>query len=129
MLADNGPQYSSVEFVKFADDYNFKHVTSSPYYPLNNGCAESAVQRVKQTFGKKVVTHTSHYSLFQPGRNRTDFMCIILLTIHVIFLMFLYASFFLFSMYHPYVLLACMSIHGLLHTTYSPPMHTSCWVR
>ena len=63
MLADNGPQYSSMEFVKFADDYNFKHVTSSPYYPQNNGYAESAVQRVKQTFGKKVVTHTSHYSL------------------------------------------------------------------
>jgi len=32
--SDNGPQYSSSEFATFADSWNFKHVTSSPRYPL-----------------------------------------------------------------------------------------------
>ena len=38
--SDNGPQYSSLEFSKFAESYNFKHVTSSPLYSQSNGLAE-----------------------------------------------------------------------------------------
>jgi hypothetical protein len=33
IYSDNGPQYSSMEFKKFAQDWNFEHVTSSPKYP------------------------------------------------------------------------------------------------
>ena len=38
--SDNGPQYSSQEFARFADSYTFKHVTSSPLFPQSNGEAE-----------------------------------------------------------------------------------------
>ena len=45
--SDNGPQYSSAEFSRFAMDWNFEHTTSSPYHPRSNGKAESAVKIVK----------------------------------------------------------------------------------
>lgn len=32
-VSDNGPQYPSAEFVKFAKDWEFEHITSSPLYP------------------------------------------------------------------------------------------------
>ncbi|XP_062381423.1 uncharacterized protein LOC134069477 [Sardina pilchardus] len=33
VVSDNGPCYSSTEFRLFADEWDFKHVTSSPRYP------------------------------------------------------------------------------------------------
>ena len=33
ITTDNGPQFSSDEFRKFAEDYGFEHMTSSPGFP------------------------------------------------------------------------------------------------
>ena len=46
--SDNGPQYSSHDFAKFAETYGFKHLTSSPVFPQSNGQAERAVGTVKR---------------------------------------------------------------------------------
>lgn len=50
--SDNGPQYSSREFRLFAEQYGFKHTTSSPLYPKANGKAEKGVQIVERLLKK-----------------------------------------------------------------------------
>lgn len=46
--SDNGPKYnSSREFKRFAKDWGFQHVRSSPEYPRSNGLAEQTVQTAK----------------------------------------------------------------------------------
>ena len=45
--SDNGPQYSCQSFNEFAENYQFRHKTSSPYYPQGNGEAERAVKTIK----------------------------------------------------------------------------------
>ena len=44
VISDNGPQYASAEFAKFASDWHFQHITSSPRNPPSNGKVESAVK-------------------------------------------------------------------------------------
>ena len=38
VTSDNGPQFSSKEFAKFASQYNFQHRTSSPHFPQSRSC-------------------------------------------------------------------------------------------
>jgi hypothetical protein len=47
LFSDNGPNYASHEFAEFAEDWDFEHVTSSPYHSKSNGKAESAVKIAK----------------------------------------------------------------------------------
>lgn len=47
VVSDNGPQYVSWEFGKFAQTYEFKHITSSPYFSQGNGLAERSVKTIK----------------------------------------------------------------------------------
>lgn len=51
VVTDNGPQFRS-EFLCFARDWGFKHVTSSPKHVQSNGCAEAAVKIVKTKLTK-----------------------------------------------------------------------------
>lgn len=45
LVSDNGPQFSSDKFAKFARDWEFMHVTSSPYHSRANGKAEAVVKQ------------------------------------------------------------------------------------
>ena len=51
-MSDNGPQYASSAFAKFAETYGFEHVTSSPRFPQSNGEAERAVKTIKNLLDK-----------------------------------------------------------------------------
>ena len=51
--SDDGPQYSSAEFMKFAKDGGFESVTNSPIYPQSNGEVERSVQTTKNLLKKE----------------------------------------------------------------------------
>ena len=52
VVSDNGPQYSSAEFSRFAHEWGFTQTTSSPKYPQSNGEAERMVQTMKNLLTK-----------------------------------------------------------------------------
>ncbi|XP_077508511.1 uncharacterized protein LOC144119833 [Amblyomma americanum] len=52
VVSDNGTQFSSSDFAKFAQEYGFKHVTSSPEHPQSNGITEDAVKIMKTSMKK-----------------------------------------------------------------------------
>ena len=61
VISDGGPQFSSAEFAKFAKDWDFQHVQSSPYYPQSNGLCEKMVGVVKRLFTKSKSAGTDHF--------------------------------------------------------------------
>ncbi len=67
--SDNGPQYASQEFRKLARDWNFSHVTTSPYHPQANGLAERSVQTVKNLLTKAYRDGKNPYISIMEYRN------------------------------------------------------------
>lgn len=61
VMSDNGPCFSSREWQKFAEQYDFKHVTSSPLYPQSNGKAEKGVHILKQLLKKAADSDSDPY--------------------------------------------------------------------
>lgn len=53
LVTDNGRQFISSEFKEFAKKWQFRHVTSSPYFPQSNGEAERAVREAKKILSQK----------------------------------------------------------------------------
>ena len=51
-VSDNGPQFISHEYSRFAPEYGFKSIKSSPYHSRSNGKAESAAKVTKNILKK-----------------------------------------------------------------------------
>ena len=51
-VTDNGPQFVSHEYARFAREYGFTSIKSSPYHSKGNGKAESAVKIAKNILKK-----------------------------------------------------------------------------
>ena len=69
LVTNNGPCFSSTEFAKFVDQWNFQHVTSSPRYPQSNGKAENAVRTVERLFTKCRAAGVSEFQALLDWRN------------------------------------------------------------
>ena len=52
VISNNGPQYASKDFSLFAEQWEFKHTTVSPWYPQANGLVEKEVQTLKKILTK-----------------------------------------------------------------------------
>ncbi len=52
VISDNGPEFKSKEYKKFAKEWDFEHNPSSPEYPEGNGLVERTIQTVKRTLRK-----------------------------------------------------------------------------
>ena len=53
LVTDNGPQFESHEYSRFAREYGFTIVKSSPYYSRGYGKAESAAKNILKKFRKE----------------------------------------------------------------------------
>ena len=69
LMTDNGPQYTSREFADFAQEWEFKHLSSSPHHSRSNGKAESAVKIVKNLFKKAIADNKDPWLALLDYRN------------------------------------------------------------
>uniref|UniRef100_A0A3P8U020 Integrase catalytic domain-containing protein n=1 Tax=Amphiprion percula TaxID=161767 RepID=A0A3P8U020_AMPPE len=61
VVSDNGPCFSSREWRRFAKQYEFHHVTSSPHYAQSDGQAEKGVHILKQLLKKAADSNSDPY--------------------------------------------------------------------
>ena len=52
LVTDNGLQFTSCDFLRFAKEWDFKHLTSSSTHSQGNGKAESAVKEARKILRK-----------------------------------------------------------------------------
>lgn len=69
LFSDNGPQFDSEVFKKFAEEWNFEHVTSSAKYAQSNGMIERSVQTVKRILQKAALQGDDVYLCLLEYRN------------------------------------------------------------
>ena len=71
VMSDNGPQFTSEEFRQFAEEWEFKHTTSSPGFPQSNGQSERAIQTIKNLLKKAQESRGDPYLALLEYRNST----------------------------------------------------------
>ena len=69
LQTNNGTQYVSEQFREFTNDWDIKHVTSSPRYPQSNGLAERAVRSAKELLEKCYRDNSDIYLAILHARN------------------------------------------------------------
>ena len=62
LVSDNGPQISPHEFAHFANEWDFRHITSSLTYPQLNGLVEKSVHIAKQLLKKSKSDNPDPYT-------------------------------------------------------------------
>lgn len=72
VITDNGPQFVAQDYAKFAAEWDFQHVTSSPRYSQSNGKAESAVKIAKTLLKKALKEGSDVYLAMLEWRNTPD---------------------------------------------------------
>ena len=61
VISDNGSQFISDEYDKFAKSWGFDHDLSNPEYPQTNGMVERTIQTVKKTLRKAKLSNNDPY--------------------------------------------------------------------
>ena len=69
LIGDNGPQFVSAEFRKFAKEWDFQQRTSSPGNSKGNGKVESAVKTAKNLLRKALDTRAHPFIAILDYRN------------------------------------------------------------
>ena len=67
--SDNGPQFSASDFKTFSKEWDFEHITSSPYYARSNGKVENAVNTAKRILKKAKLDHKDPHLALLDWRN------------------------------------------------------------
>jgi len=68
VISNNSP-FASAEFKRFADRFDFKHITSIPMYPQSNGRVENAIKTVKSIMPKAREANTDPFLALLDFRN------------------------------------------------------------
>ena len=69
VVTDNGPQFRSQEYEKFAATWEFTHSTLSPYRSQSNGKVESAVKIAKKLMAKATADNQNFQLTLRHWRN------------------------------------------------------------